>query len=120
MDELAERLDLFRAQWHKISVNIPTDYVPTALDRIESLALNFPCLRDAPGAAPWDADKLDEWVASGVPSHGEKCTARFLLAIWNPDYEWKSPKFDLMDALSVWDSAHHAAFLEWARKPWWA
>jgi hypothetical protein len=28
--------------------------------------------------------------------------------------------FLVMDALSVWDREHRAAFLAWAADPWWA
>jgi hypothetical protein len=83
------------------------------------LARSFPSMRALyDGNRPWDAIKLDEWAA-GSPSHGEIVTAQFLLAVWNPDHEWKSGRFDLMEALSIWDSSHHEAFLEWAKAPWW-
>jgi hypothetical protein len=49
---------------------------------------------------------LDDWAASGVPSHGEVCTARFVLAVWDPSGEWHSGHFDVMEALGVWDTAH--------------
>ena len=45
---------------------------------------------------------------------------KFLLATWNPNEQWESGRFDVMEALGVWDAEHHRAFLEWAVAPWWA
>lgn len=87
--------------------------------RLRLLAQYFPSMWSAPGIRPWDANVLDEWAAGGA-SHGEKCTARFLLAVWNPSEAWRSGRFDLMDALGAWDLEHRRAFLEWAQNPWWA
>lgn len=89
-------------------------------NRIHLLAWKFPCLRHAPGVEPWNADRLDDWAASGGPSHGEKCSARFVLAVWNPNHEWQVGRFDLMEALRIWDEDSHKAFIAWARDPWWA
>lgn len=92
--------------------------------RMATFALTFPCMKGKPGvkdALPaWDAEAVDQWAAGGVASHGERVTAQFLLAVWNPDHPWKAEKFDLMEALRVWDERHHAAFLRWAERPWWA
>ena len=49
--------------------------------RIRMLAQTFPGLWKAPGVSPWDAVLLDQWVASGAPSHGERCAAQFLPAV---------------------------------------
>lgn len=87
--------------------------------RMRLFAQEFSCLWNAPGIRPWKPLVLDEWAASGVPSHGELCTARFVLSVWNPDEEWKSGRFDLMEALRCWDAQHHQAFLSWASNPWW-
>jgi hypothetical protein len=87
---------------------------------IRTLAQHFPGLWKAPGVSPWDAVALDEWAASGGPSHGERCAAQFLLAVWNPDERWRSGKFDVMEALRVFDAQHHRALIEWALNPWWA
>jgi hypothetical protein len=88
--------------------------------RFSALVQSLPAIRGAPGACPWDAVALNDWAASGVPSHGELCTARFVLAVWDPSAEWRSGRFDVMDALGVWDIAHRSAFLKWAADPWWA
>lgn len=77
-------------------------------------------MKGAPGIRPWEALRLDGWAATRQPSHGEVVTAQFVLAVWNPDEVWKCGRFDLMEALAVWDLAHRAAFLNWAANPWWA
>ena len=46
-------------------------------------------------------------------SHGEKVSISFLLNVWNPG------KFDVMDALAVWESLQRNAFCDWAMNPWW-
>jgi hypothetical protein len=64
--------------------------------RIRRLALSFPTLRDAYGGVkPWDAAQLDRFACEPV-ADGAHHSARFVLAVWN------------------------AAFLDWAKNPWWA
>src|SRR5262245_22860451 len=88
--------------------------------RITQLARTFPSLKrvfDDP--KPFDAPAFDCW-ASDELSHGERATAQFILAVWDPNYDdWQSGRFDVMEALRVWDEQHRAAFLEWAKDPWW-
>jgi hypothetical protein len=86
--------------------------------RMAKFAENFPCLRGAPGVSPWDALELDRWAA-GPASHSERVTASFVLSVWDPSNAWQAGRFDLMDALRVWDPEHHRAFLEWAADSWW-
>ena len=69
------------------------------------------------GANPFDAELLDS--NSKGASHGEKLSIAFLLNVWNPGHDWKTGKFDVMDALGTWDEAQRNAFCDWARKPWW-
>ena len=92
--------------------------------RMAILAQTFPCMRGKVGVMdalpPWDAAAVDAWAAPGRPSHGERVTAQFLLAVWSPDHPWLCGKFDLMEAVRVWDHAHHDSFLKWASNPWWA
>ena len=89
---------------------------------MSSLARTFPALRHADGITPFDAKALDAW-ASGPRSHGEVCTAQFLLAVWGnttlKECPWTCGPFDVMEALGVWDDAQRAAFLAWAQDPWW-
>jgi hypothetical protein len=87
--------------------------------KMSKLALNFPSLARADGVNPWDADAIDRWAAETPLSLGELVTARFLLAVWNPGYNWRCGPFNLMEALRIWDEEHHKAFLAWAVVPWW-
>lgn len=88
--------------------------------RMTAFARTFPSVADVRWVRLWDANKLDRWAAETPISHGELVTARFLLAVWNPDGQWRVGRFDLMDALGVWDEQHRTAFLAWATDPWWA
>ena len=29
-------------------------------------------------------------------------------------------RFDVVEAMAVWDADHRTAFLEWTKNPWWA
>lgn len=100
------------------------DFDPETLQarKMATFASNFPCLQGAPGVEPWDSLQLDEWAMKGV-SHGERCTAQFVLAVWGhttiKGCSWKCGPFDFIEAISVWDEANRNAFLEWAKDPWW-
>jgi hypothetical protein len=87
--------------------------------RMTAFALSFHSLRNAPGVKLWDADTLDRWAADTALSHGERVTAQFVLHVRDPDHAWRCGKFDLMEALRVWDNDHHAGFLAWVKEPWW-
>jgi hypothetical protein len=87
--------------------------------KMTTFAKSFPSMAKASGVALWDAHTLDGWAAETPLSHGELVTARFLLAVWDPAREWRCGRFDLMEALRVWDEQHRAAFLAWAEDPWW-
>jgi hypothetical protein len=87
--------------------------------KMSKFASSFHSLRKAPGVALWDADTLDKWVTETPISDGERVTARFVLAVWDPNHDWRCGKFDLMEALRIWDEDHHRAFLTWVQEPWW-
>jgi hypothetical protein len=70
-----------------------------------------------PGLDPFDAVKL--WDHAKGWSHGEQCAARFVLSVWDPAGNPWYEKFDLHEALGVWDSRHLMAFIAWAVDPWW-
>jgi hypothetical protein len=86
---------------------------------MSAFASSFHSLGNAPGVKLWDANTLDRWAAETPLSHGERVTAQFLLAVWDPNHSWACGKFDLMEALRIWDNDHHAAFLTWVKEPWW-
>jgi hypothetical protein len=87
-------------------------------ERMTELARAFPSMRGGRGIDPWDPADLNRW-AVGTASHGERVTARFLLSVWDPSTEWEAGRFDVMEALRVWDLRHRDAFLKWALDPWW-
>lgn len=69
------------------------------------------------GANPWDAKTLE--VNFDGASHGEKCVISFLLNVWDPGGDWSCGKFDVIDAMGIWNEKERDAFLIWAIKPWW-
>jgi len=87
-------------------------------ERMSRLALSFPALARAPGVSPWESDKFIRWVQKGGGSHGEKTCGKFVLLVWN-NFDW-GEKFNLAEAISVWDKENYKAFLEWVKNPWWA
>ncbi|MFO0840906.1 MAG: hypothetical protein U0797_00720 [Gemmataceae bacterium] len=87
--------------------------------KMTALALTFPSMAKASGVRFWDAIVLNHWVAETPLSPGEVATARFLLAVWDPVHGWRPGRFDLMEAVRVWDPAHRSAFLAWVGDPWW-
>lgn len=87
--------------------------------KIAFVAQTFPSLIGVPGVSPWNAVKLDAWVAVSRPSLEQRYAALFLLSIWDVQSEWRSGRFDIMNALLVWDYRHREAFFSWARNPWW-
>jgi hypothetical protein len=92
------------------------------LAKMSKLALSFPSLQKAQGVSPWEQNKRDAWASTPV-SHGERCTAQFVLSIWGnttmKNCLWKCGPFDFMDAFTVWDDDHRKAFQAWIRDPWW-
>jgi hypothetical protein len=92
----------------------------TPYERMTVLALSFPevdkCAREL--VVPWtDARPLLRAIRRGGFGHGCLCSLKFLVSVWNP-YE-NGKKFDLHEALGVWDAPHRAAFLAWVKDPWW-
>lgn len=110
----------------------PRDEGVSTAGRIEQLARSFRALRHAPPDVfqPWDPLRFANYYRIG--SSGEKDAALFVLSVWNPMTNWRRVAklardrgptgglFDVHRALSNWDAANRAAFLNWARDPWWA
>jgi hypothetical protein len=93
-----------------------------SLDReakMAAFARTFPSTAKSDGVRLWDAHTLDHWAAETPVSHGELLTAQFLLSVRDSATAWRCGRFELMDALRVWDDQHRAAFLAWADDPWW-
>jgi hypothetical protein len=103
---------------------------PGAMTRLARL---FPSLRDADGVEPWDSINLLRWALSGK-SHGEALAAKFVLSVWNSTTDWEEiardhgiitepdhhfSRFDLYEAMGVWDYEHVNAMLAWLQLPFW-
>ncbi len=87
--------------------------------RMSDLAESFPALRGKPGVTPWEPELIARW--SRVASHGEACAARFVLAVWvgfGRPYPG-TKRFDLMEAMGVWDEENKAACAAWIKEPFW-
>jgi hypothetical protein len=88
--------------------------------RMTALARSFPSLHDADGVEPFDAMRLYDWVQGGAATGGNRRAVAFVLLVFN-GREWREEcPFHLDEAMSVWDREHIAAFLAWARDPWFA
>lgn len=100
-----------------------------------------------PGRASLKLWEALRFRALGIgASHGERCAVQFVLSVWNPATDWddsellkewiaetgvteaslgwdplqtKIGKFDVFDALGVWETGDREAFLEWAKSPIW-
>jgi hypothetical protein len=89
------------------------------------LALMFPTLRDADGIRPWDPEKLISWLNGPAPGSGARSAGRFVLGVWNSSTDWTEHglappgRFDLFEALAVWDDTHREALQAWVSAPFW-
>jgi hypothetical protein len=98
------------------------------------LARSFPVLaRDAEGIAPWDVDRFLAWLCGPAPSSGAIHAGRFVLSVWNPRTDWREvarqsgidgagdrlQRFDLFEAVGVWDDEHRLACMTWIDGPFW-
>lgn len=90
--------------------------VPAALSE---LASGFPCLRGQPGARPFSAAELQEWVCEAALSASERDCAGFVLHVADARSSW-ARHFDAVAAMQRWEPAERAVFIEWAKAPWWA
>ena len=88
-------------------------------ERMAELAESFPTLEGAPGVAPFDAERLDQWADGGGRGSGSQHAVRFILAVWNYRNDWKVGDFNAVRAMGVWDDSHRDAFRQWCAEPWW-
>lgn len=91
-------------------------------ERMSKLAESFPALgrwKMPPGVRPWDPAALLE--QHGSMSHGEQLVVRFLIGVWGGGAEalWNMKPFDFFEAWGCWDDEQRAAFVAWARAPFW-
>lgn len=116
---------------------------------LRALARSFPTLADTPSeffeSAPAMTEREDRvrsvrfasggsirfalWARDG--GGGRRDAALFVLSVWSSSIDWGDEcglrrddgptggRFDVHRALGNWDPSHRAAFLAWARQPWW-
>ncbi len=58
---------------------------------------------------------LDKWGAR-FAGKGGKSAAAFILAVWH-NREWEVGRFDLLEAMAVWDEGNRRAFAAWVERP---
>jgi hypothetical protein len=87
-------------------------------NRMTEIAERFHALRGAPGVRPFDPERLDAWAVTAATSEAMADCARFVLGVWNQSAPWRCGRFDAMRALGRWDAEHRAAFVAWARDPY--
>lgn len=93
-------------------------------EAFDVLIRSFPSLRRKK-APEWtgDAQPWMDWIKVGCLSTGELLSATFILHVWNWRENQCAPapyRFDFGLAMNTWDDAHLAAFVAWARSPWYA
>lgn len=87
--------------------------------RMQQLVSSFLTLREAPGAVPWDPERLDTWATDEAePESGGQHAARFVLSVWS-GRKWRCGTFELAKAWAIWDADHRAACMAWLNSPWW-
>jgi hypothetical protein len=92
----------------------------TPTEFILGLARSFPCLETKlRGWNPkiFDADAF-HYRTRGWSS-SERQSAHFVLTVWNPSYaRQRGWTFDLVDAVSLLDSANRTPLLAWIARPY--
>lgn len=101
-------------------------------EQMSRLAASFPRLNGAPGSRPWNQDLFLKWLCSTGLSHGELLAARFVLGVWNASTDWaelareeghpfpeNAARFDLHEAMGIWDRTYVNAMLQWIELPFW-
>lgn len=95
--------------------------------RFLALWASFPCLEDAvypEGERIGQAlvpsieniNTLDLW-ASKYAGSGAKQVVAFVLMVYSRRVAWRTPPFDLLEAMSVWDEHNRKAFAAWVERP---
>jgi hypothetical protein len=111
-------------EWSFAHEGIEVELVDEAPLDIVALAKTFPTLANGARAVlvePFDAEALDAWATTAPErTTASEHAARFILSVYNFKTEWKCGAFYATPALAKWDDAHRAAFLAWARRPWFA
>ena len=80
-------------------------------EAINRLANAFPSLDKAQGLWPWNPVQFDIWANDFMRSANELHSARFLLTVWNRNFDWDCGYFDPQLAIRCWDRAHRWGYL---------
>jgi hypothetical protein len=91
-----------------------TDHYP----KMTKLCATFPALVGLPGTSPFDAEALHQHATSPAATSGSVAATAFVLSVFNATHWRALLPFDVVHALSIWDTEHRAAFLAWATAPW--
>jgi len=91
--------------------------------KMAELALSFPSIRGLieqevlQGIDPWSITVLRRNLEEMPFELGRGVTQaiKFVLWVWHGGND-----FNLYVAWSYWDEEHRAAWLDWAKEPWWA
>jgi hypothetical protein len=99
--------------------------------RFQAIVSSFPTLRRADGADPWHPTVLLRWLCEGGQAHSVTLAATFVLGAWNTSTDWvelaeelefpypkAAERFDALQALTIWDDQHRAAFAAFAQRPY--
>lgn len=91
--------------------NLPLD------KRLTSLARRFPCLKNAQGIEPWNAEVFYRWSLDQKKLNNEidnslNHTCLFLLNL--AEYK-KCEPFNILSASKVWEDADKQMFINWMR-----
>lgn len=97
-----------------------TIQIPPALLRLARLFPTLALAEENGHLASIEA--LNSWRK--VASTGEAYAALFILNVYSIAGDdscelWDWPRFNAMAALQTWDEWHCAAFVSWAKEPWW-
>jgi hypothetical protein len=80
------------------------------------LAESFPSLREAMNGRPFDPQWMEAHVEESADA-GSRASAKFVLDVWNAHQPTRQARFDLIEAMRVWDNDHRNAFDEWVNGP---
>jgi hypothetical protein len=80
------------------------------------LAESFPSLRQAMNGRPFDPDWMEHF-AEGAMEGNSHWAAMFVLDVWYSDRSVRAPRFNLIQAMRVWDDDHRNALDEWLMSP---
>jgi len=86
---------------------------------VSELAEAFVGLQGAPGVRPFSATTLHTWACEHPLDDGLRAAVAFTLHVADAAARWKL-RFEVVAAMKAWDTAQHAVFVEWTRRPWWA